>query len=60
VRKRVTHTVEQEENKARIISFPILKSRRPADQIEPRTHPNQSPDTPHFVQASPEIPHSEH
>jgi len=36
------------------------EARRSADQIEPRTHLNQSPDTPHSVQASPETPHSEH
>ena len=52
--------VEQEEDEVRISSFPLLKARRPADHIEPRIHPNQSPDTPHSVRASTEAPHSEH
>ena len=60
VRKRITQTVEQEEDEFGISSFLLLKARRSANQIEPRTHPNQSPNTPHSVQASPETPHSEH
>jgi len=60
VRKRVTQTVEQEEDEFGISSFLLLKAKRSANQIETRTHPNLFPDTPDSVQASPETPHSEH
>jgi hypothetical protein len=58
-RRKTTRRGESEEDEVRIGPFPLLRARPQIDQVEPRTPPSRTPDTPDPVETSPESPRSE-
>jgi hypothetical protein len=57
--RKTTGTEESEEDEVRISPFPGLRARPLVDQIEPRTNPSLTPDTPDSLDTSPESHRSE-